>query len=149
MSYRFLENKLVGFIDTDDEFWKGLEDGVFRLPKCAGCQRWMWEACFRGGPMVRCGECGSWELSWNEVEPRGTVFAWIRSHKAYPGAEARAADVPYVTVEVEIGGDGGPRVIGVLKGDDSQLAVGANVVGSIDPPSEQSRGYAALRWSVA
>lgn len=149
MAYSFKENRLVGFIDSGDEFWEALEDGAFRLPQCAGCRRWMWEANFRGGPTVRCGECGSWDLVWVDVEPSGLIYAWTRSHRAYPGAEARAPDVPYVTVEAEVGGSGGPRVIGVLKGSEKNLRVGAHVGGSIDPPSDRTRGYAGVRWSIA
>lgn len=149
LEYSFKNKRLVGFIDSGDEFWEGLEEGAFRLSKCAGCDRWMWEANFRGGPTVRCGECGSWDLVWVDVEPKGVIYAWTRSHRAYPGAEARAEDVPYVTLDVEVGGAGGPRVLGVLKGGREGLKVGAPVVGSIDPPSEKTRGYAGLRWSIS
>lgn len=148
MEYSFKKERLVGFIDTGDEFWEALEEGVFRLPKCTGCGRWMCEPNFRGAPTIRCGECGSWDLDWVEVEPEGIIYAWIRSNKAYPGAEGRAGEVPYVTLEVEVGGAGGPRIIGVLKDTDVGLKVGASVRGSIDPPSEKTRGYPGLRWSI-
>lgn len=150
MEYAFRKQKLVGFIDHGDEFWESLEEGVFRLPKCRGCKRWMWESNYGGGPTVRCGECGCWELDWVEVEPKGIVYAWAKSNRAYPGAEARAEDVPYTSLEVEVGGVGGPRVIGVFEGgQEADLRVDAEVFGKINPPSEKSRGYASIGWVLA
>jgi uncharacterized OB-fold protein len=148
MEYSFRKNKLIGFFDAGDEFWEGLEDGVFRLSRCAGCQRWMWEPQ-NGSPTYRCGQCGSWEQEWVEMELEGTVYAWIRTNQAFDGVTERADDLPYVTLEAEVGGPGGPRVLGVLKGTDEGLKVGAKLQGSIDPPSAKTKGYATVRWALA
>jgi uncharacterized OB-fold protein len=148
MEYSFTKNKLVGFIDSGDEFWEGLEEGVFRLCRCAGCKRWMWDANL-GGPSFRCGECGDWDQEWVEIEPKGTIYAWIRTSQPFDGVLERKDDIPYVTIEAEIGGPGGPRVMGVLKGSEEGLRVGAPVYGTIDPPSHKTKGYAAVRWSLA
>lgn len=147
MEYSFRKNKMVGFIDSGDEFWEALERGEFRISRCSGCKRWMWEANF-GAPTVRCSECGCWDLEWVEVEPEGVIYAWIRSNRAYPGVTEREADVPYVTVEVEVGGPGGPRVLGVLKGREDGLRVGARVRGTIEPPSPKTKGYPSISWSL-
>ena len=42
MAYSFLEHRIPGGIGADDRFWASLEDGEFRLPRCADCKRWMW-----------------------------------------------------------------------------------------------------------
>jgi uncharacterized OB-fold protein len=147
MEYSFRTQRLVGFYDAGDEFWEGLEEGVFRLSRCAGCQRWMWEA-LNGSPTFRCGECGCWDLEWVEVEPQGVVYAWVRTNQPFDGVLERQDDIPYVTMEVEVGGPGGPRVVGVLKGAEGGLRVGAPVKGSIDPPSAKTKGYAAVRWEL-
>jgi uncharacterized OB-fold protein len=147
MEYSFRKNRLVGFYDSGDEFWEGLEEGVFRISRCAGCSRWMWEA-HNESPTFRCGECGSWDLDWVEVEPEGTVYAWVRTNQPFDGVLERKDEIPYVTVETEIGGPGGPRVMGLLHGDDTGLRVGAKVRGSIVPPAAESKGYASVRWSV-
>ena len=68
MGRNFRKNRLVGFIDCGDAFWEHLEDGEFRLCQCAGCERWMWETQY-GGMDIRCGDCGSWDQNWVEVEP--------------------------------------------------------------------------------
>lgn len=147
MEYSFRKNRMVGFVDAGDEFWEGLEEGVMRLSRCADCHRWIWEAV-TGSPTFRCGECGCWDLEWVEVEPEGTVYAWIRTNQPFDGVLERRDEIPYVTVETEIGGPGGPRVMGLLGGDDAGLRVGAKVRGHIEPPSETSKGYASIRWVV-
>jgi uncharacterized OB-fold protein len=148
MEYSYRQHRLVGFYEAGDEFWEGLEEGVFQLSRCANCKRWIWEA-INGSPTLRCGECGCWDLEWVEVEPKGIVYAWIRTNQSFDGSLERKDDVPYVTMEVEVGGRGGPRVMGVLKGSEDGLHVGAPVVGSIDPPSPKTKGYASVRWTLA
>ena len=148
MEYSFRQHRLIGFYDAGDEFWEALEEGVFRLSRCGGCHRWNWEA-INGSPTFRCGDCGSWDVVWEEIEPVGTVYAWIRTNQPFDGVMERKEDVPYVTVETEIGGPGGPRVVGVLKGSDDGLRVGARVRGSIDPPSPKTKGYPSVRWALA
>lgn len=146
MEYSFKKNKLIGFVDSDDEFWEGLEEGVFRLCRCVQCKRWLWDANL-GGPNLRCGECGGWDQEWIEVEPTGTIYAWIRTNQPFAGVIEKD-DVPYVTIDTEIGGPGGPRVMGILKGSEDGLKVGAPVHGTIDPPSSKTKGYASVRWTL-
>lgn len=141
-TYSFERNRIIGGIGADDDYWRALEDGEFKLPRCASCGRWMWPAHFR------CGRCGAWELNWVSVEPKGEVYSWTRSWYAFDRVRERAADVPYVTVLAAIPHAGGARVLGVLKGVEEGLRVGASVRGSIDPPSEKSKGYASIRWSI-
>jgi uncharacterized OB-fold protein len=147
VKYSFQKNRLVGFYDAGDEFWEGLEDGVLRLSRCAECGRWIWEPA-HGAPTFRCGECGSWDLRWVEVEPEGTVYAWVRTTQPFDGVREREGDIPYVTLEAELGGPGGPRVMGVLKGSEDGLGVGARVRASIDPPSPKTKGYPSVRWTI-
>jgi acyl-CoA reductase-like NAD-dependent aldehyde dehydrogenase/uncharacterized OB-fold protein len=134
---------ITGNINADEEYWEGLEAGEFRLPRCAGCGRWTWPAHFR------CGACGSWDFEWTRIEPTGTVYSWTRTHYAFDRTKARAPQVPYVTVLAEVDGTDGARVLGVLAGDEAALRIGARVVGHIEPPSEQTLGYPAIRWTIA
>ena len=136
------EHKITGGIGADDPYWEALAAGEFRLPRCAGCGRWTWPAHWR------CGQCGSWEFRWNAVEPAGTVYSWTRSWSAFDRTAARAGDVPYVVVLVEVDGTDGARVLGVLRGDEAALKIGARVMGAILPPSEKALGYPSIAWSV-
>lgn len=143
MEYSFHRHRITGGIGADDRYWESLEEGEFRLPRCADCARWMWPAHFR------CGLCGCWDQLWEPVEMSGTVYSWTRSHYAFDRTRERAEDTPYVVVVAALPGADGARVVGVLAGPDDGVHVGAPVRGHIDPPSEKSKGYAAVRWTVA
>ncbi len=142
MEYSFQRNRIVGGIGADDEYWRGLEQGVFKLPRCTGCDAWTWPAHFR------CGKCGAWELNWVALEPVGIVYSWTRSWYAFDRVRERAADIPYVTIVAEIPHADGARVMGVLAGDETRLRVGAAVRGTIAPPEEKTKNYASIRWRL-
>ncbi|MFV0307491.1 MAG: Zn-ribbon domain-containing OB-fold protein [Desertimonas sp.] len=140
--YRYLQHRIGGGIAADDGYWQALEDGAFRLPRCAGCGRWTWPAHWR------CGQCGSWDFDWIDVNPVGVIYAWTRARQAYAGVDERRDQVPYVTALVEIDGTDETRVLGVLKGDEAGLKIGVRVHGEIDPPSAIAKGYASIRWVI-
>ena len=140
MAYSFQANKVGGGICADDEYWKALERGEFKMPQCADCRTWIWPAHFR------CAECGSWTMDWVDVEPVGTVFSWVRTWYPFEWLKERQDDLPFVTILAELPQAGGARVLGVLKGSEEGLRIGARVRGEIDPPSDKSKGYAAIRW---
>ncbi|NLR72989.1 DNA-binding protein [Novosphingobium sp. ERN07] len=142
MSYSFEQHKIVGAIEADDPFWRSLEDGVLALPRCAGCHGWTWPAHHR------CGQCGSWQFDWVPVKPEGYVFSYTRTRYAFDRVLERKDDVPYVTLVVELPEAGNVRLMGVLKGDETGLAIGARVRGSIDSPSAKTKFYPALRWEI-
>jgi uncharacterized OB-fold protein len=138
---------MAGFIECGDHFWDLLEEGKFCLCRCAGCGRWLWEVQY-GAMDIRCGECGSWDQEWPEVEPDGVIYSWHRTNQAFEGAEPFKGEIPYVTIETELLGRGGPRVLGMLVGSADGLRVGAKVRGEIEPPSDKTWGYAAVRWRL-
>lgn len=141
MDYSFEKHRINGGINADAEYWRGLEDGVFKLPRCAGCGNWTWPAHYR------CGKCGSWDMEWVAVEPQGTIFTWTRSWYAFDRVKERAEDVPYVTLVTEVGGTTA-RVMGMLEGDEAGLRIGAEVRGIIKPPSAKSKNYASIVWTL-
>ncbi|HEY1967986.1 MAG TPA: OB-fold domain-containing protein [Pseudonocardia sp.] len=141
MSYQFEQHRITGGIGADDGYWAGLEEGEFRLPRCPACRTWRWPAHFR------CAECGGWDQEWVAVEPTGVVYSWTRTHLAFDRTTERAPDVPYTVVLTEIPHAGGARVLGVLAGANPPR-IGAPVRGHIDPPSDKSMGYPAIRWEV-
>jgi hypothetical protein len=138
----FLDHRIAGGIGADDGYWEFLEAGEFRLPRCSGCQQWTWPAHWR------CGECGSWDFEWAPLDPRGVVYSWTRTWYAFDRTTERAEDVPYVVLLVEVEGAGGARVMGVLEGDEEGLRIGTPARGTIRPPSEKSKGYPSLVWSL-
>lgn len=142
MGYSFEQHKITGAIEADDEFWRGLEDGKFQLPRCSSCKTWTWPAHFR------CGQCGSWEFEWVELEPKGSVFTYTRTRYAFDRVLERKDDVPYVTVVAEIPEAGNVRVMGVLTGEETDLKIGARVKGRILAPSPKTKNYPSLVWEL-
>lgn len=142
MAYSFEQHKIIGAIEADDEFWRGLEDGVFQLPRCTSCNAWMWPAHHR------CGGCGSWQFEWIAMEPVGKIFTYTRSRYAFDRVLERAEDVPYVSVVTEIPEAGNARVMGVLTGDETGLAIGAPVRGIILPPNPKTKNYPSICWQL-
>lgn len=139
--------RMVGFVNAGDAFWDFLEAGEFRLCRCAECGYWLWES-YQGGADIRCGDCGSWDIEWAPVEMTGAVYSWVTTNQPVQGVERFHAEIPYTTVEAQVAGSDGPRVLGLLRGPRDGLRVGARVVGEIEPPSEASRGYACVRWRL-
>lgn len=134
--------RIRGGIGADGPFWDALEEGAFRIARCRGCNKWLMPAHFR------CGACGSWEIGWDDVAPEGVVYAWTRNHMVSDVLKERRADVPYMTVLVELPQAGGARVPGVLVGDPPGLRIGAPVRGIIRPAEPRSRGYATMVWEI-
>lgn len=134
--------RIRGGIGADEPYWAGLEEGRFALPRCAGCETWMWPAHFR------CGDCGSWTVDWVETAPVGTVYTWTRNHAVSDVIKERAPMLPYVTLLVEIPQAGGIRIPGVLAGSDSGLRIGAPLRGLIRPADEISKGYVTMEWQL-
>lgn len=126
---------------VDHPYWSGLARGELLIQRCVDCRRWSWPADWR------CGACGGYDFAWEEVEPVGTVYSWIRTH--LPFVAAYADLVPYVNVLVELPGAGGARLMGLLRGPETGLGIGETVTGSFEAPSPRTCGVAVLTWSLS
>jgi uncharacterized OB-fold protein len=126
---------------ADGPYWNALAAGRLELPRCTGCGRWHWPAVFR------CGDCGTWDPQWEVVEMRGRIFSWTRSWHAFGGSEGLG--VPYVSLIVELPQAGNCRVLGVLQGEDAELAIGASVIGEASVTPVAGRAIPSLRWRIA
>lgn len=127
-------------LGADRPYWDALESGVVKLQQCAGCAKWNWPAVWR------CGECGSWEHRWREVEPKGRIFSWTRTWHDF-GAPVELG-LPFVSVVVELDGVDGKRLIGTLAGADGEVKIGQPVTGEIHRVTFEGEAIPALRWQV-
>ena len=93
----------------DARYWQELEAGKLVLPRCAGCEQWIWPAAHR------CPSCKSEEVTWQERPMHGTVFSWTRSWHRFGLSES--IDLPYTSVLIEID-DCGIRLLGLLDDPD-------------------------------
>jgi uncharacterized protein len=126
---------------ADAPYWEALAQGTLRLPRCQGCQQWHWPA------VSRCSTCGGEEIAWFPVEISGRIFSWTRTWQKFQGTEDLPS--PFVTLLVELPQAGNRRLMGILEGDETGLAIGATVTGhtAITPCDGQS--IPALRWRLA
>jgi uncharacterized OB-fold protein len=71
------------------EFWAAAEREELVIPRCAGCDRYVWY------PEPSCPECGGSEIPWVRVSGRGTLFTW--SIVVHPLYRPFAEKLPYTT----------------------------------------------------
>ena len=88
-----MTGRLLPYPDRDSApWWEALARHEHVHQRCDSCGRWRWP------PRAMCGECGSFEWSWQPVAGSGEVVSWITTHHAFlPGFEA-----PYHTVFVRL-----------------------------------------------
>ena len=104
--------------DFNRPFWEGTRRHELRLQRCSACRKY-WAP---NGPV--CPHCFSEEYSWDQVEGRGKIAAWVVFHKVYHPAFAK--DVPYNVAFIELAE--GPRIIANVVGvKNEELHVGMPV----------------------
>jgi uncharacterized OB-fold protein len=121
----------------DAPHWDGLKAGELRIQRCTECKRWIWVA------QPLCPSCHAFDPGWEAVEPAGVVYAWTRTHKAFHPT----AEVPYVTVLVELPQAGDRRVLGIYTGDGDPV-IGSRVRGTFEPAPDAD-SWPLIRWSAA
>ncbi len=104
-------------ISRDTEFfWSGLEAGELRIQQCTGCGR------LYHPPMVRCTDCGGYEMGYQVASGKGTIYSFVEP--CYP--KLRSFDYPYVVGLVELE-EGTRLVTNIVDIDPDKVAVGMPV----------------------
>jgi uncharacterized protein len=124
----------------DLAFWEGLRAGRLVLPRCGGCGMW------RAPGRALCAACWSFDTTWDEVGPEGTVYTWARTHRAF--MSELDIGVPYVTTLVQLT-TVPVRLLGILLGAPADRAprIGDRVRGVIQRPANAE--WPVLRWRPA
>ena len=127
----------------EDEYWSGLKQGLLKLPRCGGCNRWQWPA------PARCGECGHWGSTWHDLPMSGRVFSWTRTWHPFDGLESLSK--PFVSLIVEIDGTDGVRLMGLLDGDDDgeNIGIGSAVTGTAGSTEYADEDIPVIVWQLA
>ena len=135
-----LDERAMGDIAhrPDLNFWRGLALGQLWLSRCVKCSTFLWPAPWR------CKHCGSFEIGWEQVDARGTVYSWTRTH--YPFVPGYTDLLPYVNVLVELPHADDRRLFGLLRGD--QVRIGQRVQGVFEPASPDTAHLPTLRWEL-
>lgn len=102
-------------------FWEAAKSGVIELPRCDAC------GAFHTYFEPWCNMCGHEGVHWDQVSPRGRIWANCRFHKTYFAGFDE--DVPYNVAIVEL--DDGPRlvtnIVGLESGALSEMPIGMRV----------------------
>ena len=124
----------------DEPHWTGLRAGVLLLQRCTQCGNWLWS------PRPICPACRSFEMSWEKVEPVGTIYSWTRTWQ--PFSPESTGHLPYVVVLVELPAAGARRVLGVLAhADGITPRIGDTVRGAIEQPPDDGH-WPLIRWNL-
>ena len=103
-------------------FWEASAEGVVRVRRCDAC------AAVLHLPKVYCHLCGSWDSSWQDVEPTGTLYTWTTTYRELrPGFTP-----PYTVVLVELDDAPGARLVGYLPGE-PDLRIGMAMRAEFEP----------------
>ena len=111
------------------------------MQRCNACSAWQW------GPEWICHACLSFDVGWQQVEPRGRIYSWERVwHPVHP---ALKDGVPYVVVLVELPHAGDVRMIGNLLGDPNQeVRIGADVRAVFEDHSDAKPPFTLVQWET-
>jgi uncharacterized OB-fold protein len=120
-------------------YWEGLKAGEIRIQHCTKCDLWIWS------PSWICPQCHGFDPTWEAVDPVGEVYTWATTHHVFPAATEFEGHVPFTTAFVSILSAGGRRLFGLIVGDQS-VRIGTRVRAWIQPASELTGGWPALRW---
>ena len=113
-------------------FFAAAARGVLALCRCLNCERWIHL------PVGVCSECGGTDVTWQEVEGRGTLYSWTTvTHQVHPGFPP-----PFTVVLVEIDDTDGARLVGRLAGAPA-LRAGQAMVASFEAAPD---GTALVAW---
>lgn len=98
------------------EFWAGAARRALRIPRCRGCQRYVWY------PQPACNACGSAKLEWSTVSGRGRLYSWTVVHRAF--VKPFAGKIPYVSGLVALDEAPYVRIVtNLVDCDPAQLAI--------------------------
>jgi uncharacterized OB-fold protein len=123
----------------DLAYWEGLRRGELHCQRCNNCGTWL------SVNRAICPTCRSFDSGWEQVNGRGVVYSWCRSH--YPYQPEIAGLLPYTTVLVELPHAGSLRVLGLLDARACAIRIGDPVEALIAQPA--SARWPVLRWAPA
>ena len=124
----------------DTEYWEAARRHELVVQRCNACQGFQW------GPEWICHQCHSFDLGWQKVSGRGTIYSWERIwHPVHPALREAC---PYMVVLVELPDAGNVRMVGNLLGDPMEEVVIGSAVEAVfeDHPDD---GVTLVQWRRA
>ena len=125
----------------DTTYWEGTRAHKLQVQRCQDCQTWQW------GPEWVCNNCLSFNVGWEEVEPTGRIYSWIRAWN--PVHPALKEAMPYLVVLVELPQAGDIRMVGNLLGDRQQdVRIGDDVEAVFEDHHDADPPFTLVQWHV-
>jgi uncharacterized protein len=123
----------------DTEYWEAAKRHELVVQRCNACQGFQW------GPEWLCYQCHSFDLGWQRVSGRGTIYSWERIwHPVHPALKEAC---PYLVVLVELQDAGNVRMVGNLLGSgEQQVNIGAEVEAVFE--DHEDDGVTLVQWRV-
>ena len=122
----------------DAPFWHGTRKEELRIQRCKNCGEFQWL------PEWICHHCHSFDLTFEQVAPTGTIYSWERVW--HPPLPELAPYCPFVVLVVELDDAPGIRLVGNLVGDGHQdVIIGTNVHAVF----EHHDGFTLVQWTGA
>jgi uncharacterized OB-fold protein len=93
--------------DASAGFWEAANQGRLAIQRCTRCRRW------NHAPSIACPSCGSFELGYEDVSGKGTLFSWtVLKEAPAPGFRDRL-----------------PLIVGVIElAEQKHLVLAANIL---------------------
>jgi uncharacterized OB-fold protein len=126
----------------DTTYWEGTRRHELWVQRCRACRTWQW------GPEWVCHHCHSFDVGWEQVEPKGRIYSWERPW--HPVNRVLSAACPYTVLLVELPDAGGVRMVGNLVGDPLQpFAIGDEVTAVFEDHDDVERPFTLVQWRAA
>lgn len=132
-----MTDRLLPVVDDIDTggFFTAAAEGRLTVCHCGHCDTVLHM------PRAYCHVCGSFEPTWQDVAPTGTVYSFIVvTHQVNP-----AFPVPHTVLLIELDERPGVRMMGHLDGR-PEIAIGQRVTATFE---ELADGVFLPRWSPA
>lgn len=126
---------------VDEPYWRALSQGRIAMQCCKKCGHWHWPAVWR------CGECGGWDPSWEELPLEGVAYSWATTWHKFAGTEH--IGVPYTTILAALPKAQGRRLLGLFEGNADDLELDAPLVARIGETQIGETRIPALFWRLA
>ena len=123
---------------VDAPYWEGTRQEELRIQRCIDCREYQW------GPELVCHHCHSFNLTFEAVAARGTIYSWERVW--HPTRPELVPYMPYVILVVELDEVPGIQLIGNLVGDQkAPLQIGTPVQAHF----EHHDKYTLVQWRAS
>ena len=109
-----------GLAPETEPFWDGIRAGRLMMQRCSLC------GLLTHPPLTGCSHCGGADLTWEQVEPLGTVYTFSVCYLSFgPGLEP-----PYAAALIELDWQPGLRIVtNLVNTRINDIRIGMRVVG--------------------